>query len=199
MSGNNTLAGVTTVSAGSLKIASGATVTIGNGGTTGSISGNVINDGTLGFNRSDNITFTGATSGTGALAKSGAGILTLIGDHAAGAGTTINAGTLSIGNGGTSGSLSGNIANNSTLLFNRSDDTTFAGAITGDGAVTKLGAGILTLSGNNTLAGVTTISAGSLKIAIGATLTVGNGGTSGISAPSSTRAPSASIAPTISP
>ena len=106
LSGNSTLTGVTTVSAGSLKVASGAAIAIGNGGTSGSLSGNVITEGTLAFNRSDDTTFTGAISGNGAVTKVGNNTLTLTGKHTTGT-TTISAGTLSIGNGGTSGSLTG--------------------------------------------------------------------------------------------
>ena len=35
-------------------------------------------------------------------------------------GTTISAGTLQIGNGGTTGSIAGNIVDNAALIFNRS-------------------------------------------------------------------------------
>ncbi|MFS9599473.1 autotransporter-associated beta strand repeat-containing protein, partial [Klebsiella variicola] len=48
--------------------------------------------------------------------------------------TTIDSGTtLQIGNGSTSGSLAGNITNNGTLVFNRSDASTFAGKVNGTG------------------------------------------------------------------
>ena len=36
-------------------------------------------------------------------------------------GTTISAGTLQLGNGGTTGTLAGNVLDNGTLAFNRSD------------------------------------------------------------------------------
>ena len=36
-------------------------------------------------------------------------------------GTTISAGTLQIGNGGTTGSIAGNVTDNGTLVFNRSE------------------------------------------------------------------------------
>jgi hypothetical protein len=60
---------------------------------------------------------------------------------------TISAGTLSIGNGTTSGSITGNITNNAALAFNRSDNSTYSGVISGTGTLEKLGNGTLTLTG----------------------------------------------------
>lgn len=62
-------------------------------------------------------------------------------------GTTIDAGTLQIGNGGTAGSIVGNVADNGTLAFDRSDAATFNGVISGAGAVSQQGSGTLTLDG----------------------------------------------------
>jgi fibronectin-binding autotransporter adhesin len=53
-------------------------------------------------------------------------------------GTTIAAGTLQIGNGGVSGSVSGDIANNGALIFNRSDNLSYSGSVTGTGTLTQL-------------------------------------------------------------
>ncbi|MBC8010569.1 MAG: autotransporter-associated beta strand repeat-containing protein, partial [Burkholderiales bacterium] len=72
--------------------------------------------------------------------------------------TTVSAGTLQIGNGGTTGSIAGDVAIQgflSTLKFNRSDDSTFSGVISGTGSLAKLGAGKLTLtSGGHDWAGL---------------------------------------------
>ncbi|EWM45401.1 autotransporter-associated beta strand repeat family protein [Bordetella holmesii 70147] len=66
-------------------------------------------------------------------------------------GTTIGAASrLQLGNGGTTGSIIGNVANSGTLAFNRADDITFAGVISGSGGVTQDGAGTTMLSGANT-------------------------------------------------
>ena len=163
LTGANTLTGGTTISAG--------TLALGNGGTSGSLTGNVVDNGTLAINRSDLSTLSGAISGSGSLVKQGAGTLILTGANTLTGGTTISAGTLALGNGGTSGLLTGNVVDNGTLAVNRSDALTLAGGISGSGSLVKQGAGTLVLTGANTLTGGTTISGG--------TLALGNGGTSG--------------------
>ncbi|NBW95414.1 MAG: PEP-CTERM sorting domain-containing protein, partial [Planctomycetia bacterium] len=71
--------------------------------------------------------------------------------------------TLSVGDGGTSGSLgSGSVTNNATLVFNRSNALTVAGAISGSGAVIKRGGGTTTLTAQSSFTGGTTIEAGTL-------------------------------------
>src|SRR5690606_23555287 len=163
LTGTNTYSGGTTISAG--------TLAIGNGGTTGSITGDVTNNGALQFNRSDAVGFAGAISGTGSVTQAGSGTTTLTGANTYSGGTTISAGTLSIGDGGTAGSITGDVTNNGTLQFNRSDAVGFAGVIGGTGSLTQAGSGATTLTGTNTYSGGTTISAG--------TLAIGDGGTAG--------------------
>ena len=68
--------------------------------------------------------------------QAGTGTLTLTGANTYTGGTTITAGTLQLGNGGTTGSITGNVVNNGALVFNRSDTLTFAGVISGTGALT---------------------------------------------------------------
>ncbi|WP_256701353.1 autotransporter outer membrane beta-barrel domain-containing protein [Caballeronia sordidicola] len=163
MTGANTYAGGTTIAAGTLQL--------GAGGTSGSIEGDVIDNGSLVFNRSDAATFSGAISGTGSVGQAGAGATTLTANNTYTGGTTIAAGTLQLGDGGTSGSIVGDVNNNGSLVFNRSDATTFSGAVSGAGSVTQAGAGTTTLTSSNTYTGGTTIAAGTLQL--------GNGGTSG--------------------
>ncbi|RCS15693.1 hypothetical protein DUT91_25445, partial [Phyllobacterium salinisoli] len=75
-------------------------------------------------------------------------------------GTEISAGTLQLGDGGTAGSIVGDVLNDGTLTFNRSGTLTFAGKISGTGAVHQIGSGVTVLTGENTYAGGTEISAG---------------------------------------
>ena len=156
LSGSDDYTGGTIVDAGTLQI--------GSGGTTGSLAGNITDHATLVFNRSDNPTFGGVISGTGSLIQAGVGILTISGGNTYTGGTTISAGSLQIGSGGTTGSLAGNIMDNATLVFNRSDNPTFGGVISGTGSLIQAGAGILTLSGSNSYSGGTTISGGAIGL-----------------------------------
>ena len=145
-----------------------STLQLGSGGATGSIVGDVTNSGTLIFNRSNSYTFAGVISdgfpGQGKVVLNGTGETIFTGSNTYSGATTINAGTLQIGDGGTSGSVAGNIVNNAALIFNRSDDSTYGGVISGSGTVEKRGAGALTLAGANTYTGATTITAGTLEI-----------------------------------
>ncbi|MCC0035161.1 MAG: autotransporter domain-containing protein [Hoeflea sp.] len=61
------------------------------------------------------------------------------------------------------GTITGNVINNSSLTFNHSNASTYAGGISGTGSLTKSGAGVLTLTGTNTHTGSTTIEAGTLR------------------------------------
>jgi autotransporter-associated beta strand protein len=81
--------------------------------------------------------------------------------------TTISGGTLQIGSGGTTGTLgTGNVTDNATLAFNRSDFITDAnfGIISGPGNLAKRGAGRLTLSKTHSYTGATMIEAGTLAL-----------------------------------
>ncbi|KXO75889.1 autotransporter-associated beta strand repeat-containing protein [Brucella anthropi] len=168
LTGADSATGSTSIMAGVLQI--------GNGGTTGSITGDIANSASLVFNRSNDLIYAGVINGTGTLTKSGAGTLTLTGDSNYSGATTISAGTLQVGNGGTTGWLTSNaVTNNGTLSFNRSDNKTYAGNISGSGSVVKSGAGTLILSGTNTFAGGTTISGGTLQVASDDKLGASNG------------------------
>ena len=163
----------TTVSAGTLQL--------GAGGTTGSITGNVANNGILAFNRSDSVTFGGVISGTGSVQQNGTGTTVLTGDNTYTGGTIINAGTLQLGNGGTAGSITGNVIDNGILAFNRSDSFAFAGVISGSGIVQQNGTGTTVLVGENTYAGGTHLNGGILAVNgdgnLGTGLLSFNGGT----------------------
>lgn len=150
LTGNNTYSGGTLVSAGVLA------------GNTGSLQGNITNNASVVFDQAIDGTYSGSLSGTGSLTKTSAGTLTVTGANTQ-SGTTITAGALQVGNGGSTGSLSGPITNNASLIFNRSDDAPSVGdLISGSGSVTKLGSGTVTLTGDNTYSGATTIGGGVL-------------------------------------
>ena len=164
LTGNNTFNGTTTIISGSLQV--------GDGGATGVLSGDVTNNTTLIFNRSDDITFSGAIANSGRLIQQGAGMLTLTNANTYSGGTTIASGALRIGDGAAAGSIAGNVTDNGTLVFNRSDSYAFNGAISGTGDVVQQGSGTLTLNAANTYEGGTIINSGTLQI--------GSGGTTGI-------------------
>jgi fibronectin-binding autotransporter adhesin len=156
LTGTNTYGGGTTLSAGTLQL--------GNGGTTGSITGNINDNGALVFNRSNTLTFGGVISGTGSVQQNGTGTTVLTGNNTYTGGTTINAGTLQLGNGGTSGSIAGNVIDNGALIFNRSNTVTFGGVISGTGSVRQNGTGTTVLVRDNTYSGATTVNGGSLIV-----------------------------------
>jgi len=124
-------------------------------------------------------TLSAALTGTRGFAKLGGNKLILTGNSNYTGGTLINQGNLQIGNGGTSGSITGNVTMASAadsfrqLIFNRSDALTYDGNISGAGSVRNDGAGILTLTGSHTYNGPTTVAAGGMII---------NGGTATASA-----------------
>ncbi len=194
-------------------IASGATLQIGNGGGFGSVnSTSIVNNGTLTFNRWDSVTVAAVISGTGNISQIGVGATTLSGDNTYSGTIGVTAGTLvltgsnsttatatiasgailQIGDGGTTGSLaSASIANDGTVVFNRSDALTVASVISGVGNVSQDGSGTTTLSADNTVSGTVGVNAGALiltganasvsgaTVAAGATLQIGDGGTTG--------------------
>lgn len=106
-----------------------------------------------------------SVTGFETLDKQGTGTLTLTGNHAYSAGTTIAAGTLQIGTGATAGALATpTVVNEGTLAFNLNGNYAFGGLISGSGGVEKLGTGVTTLTSNNSYAGATNVSAGTLLV-----------------------------------
>ena len=89
LTGTCTHSGITTIDLNKSLI-------IGNSSTTGSITSNIINYGSLTFNRSDSSSYPGVISGTGSLIKSGGGTHKLTGLNNYSGTTTINDGTLVI-------------------------------------------------------------------------------------------------------
>ena len=165
LAGNNTYSGGTLISVGTLRV--------GNGGTLGALGdGDVTNNGALVFNRVDTIAVSNTIAGVGTLTQAGSGTLILLGTNSYSGTTFINAGTLQVGDGGTSGTLgTGAVSNNSVLAFNHSDSVAVSNIISGSGMLVQAGSGTLILAASNTYSGRTLISAGTLQ--------VGDGGTSG--------------------
>ena len=151
LSAANTYQGGTTIAAGTLV---GATGSFGDGA--------IVNNAMLVLDQATDGTLRNTVSGTGGLAKTGAGTLVLAGTNSHTGGTTISAGTLQVGQGGLTGSIVGDVANQGILAFDRADAFTLDGAISGTGSVRQLGAGTTTLTGVNTYTGGTTIASGTL-------------------------------------
>ncbi|MFE0017758.1 autotransporter domain-containing protein [Mesorhizobium sp. NPDC059054] len=167
LEGSNSYQGGTTINGGTLSVSADASL----GAATGALS---FNGGTLqvtgtSFTDTDRDIIWGAygggfdiaDSGTsftlgqdivggGDLIKRGAGTLRLTGDNAYG-NTLVAAGVL-IGN---AGSISGDIGNGATVVFEQTSDATFAGTIAGlngsAGSMIKQGAGKLVLTGASSL------------------------------------------------
>jgi len=185
--GNKLYTGGTWVTAGTLAITSAeqlggaGDITIGNGTLSTQSGGDfgtrqfvlTHSGSSISVEEDYSSTIGGVISGNGSLNKTGAGVLFLTANNTFSGGTLIQNGTLQVGanGGGTTGSVTGNIENNAHLVFNRSDDISFGGIISGSGDVTKLGAGILTFTDINTYTGATYLNAGTLTV---------NGGISGL-------------------
>jgi autotransporter-associated beta strand protein len=169
-----TIANVVTISADttfptlasekSLIFSGPATLTGGNRILTGNLGATVNTEATI---------FSGAIGDGGnalGITKAGTGVIRLSGANTYTGPTVVNAGTLQIGDGGGTGSLSTSSAltTNATLAFNRTDTLTqgvhFASVIAGTGAVRQLGSGTTVLNGTNTFTGNVTIGAGVLQI-----------------------------------
>lgn len=111
----------------------GGTLQLGNGTASGSVVGSVFDSSMLAFNPSASATLAAVISGTGAVEMGGSGREILIAASQYTGGTTINSGTLQLGNGVTGGSINGSIVNNSVLAFNQPTATEFDNAVSGAG------------------------------------------------------------------
>lgn len=150
-----TLAGAGTVT--NSGVSSAATLTLGGFGNTNS---NTTFSGVIQDGASQLALTIDSTAGGGPFILSGANTYT--------GGTLIcNCGSLQIGNGGTTGSITSDITNNNLLIFNRSNSYQFDYTISDGsaaGRVQQNGSGTTILTGNNSYSGGTTISAGTLQV-----------------------------------
>ena len=131
--------------------------------------------------------------GTLNLVKQGSGTLTLTGANSYAGTTTVSAGTLAVGNGGSTGTLgSGVVTSNAALVFNRSGNVALstmasnAGGIGGTGSVSATASGDLTIDRAISVGGPVTLTASNGNLAISSavstpastiTLSAGSGGT----------------------
>ncbi|WP_197457633.1 ESPR-type extended signal peptide-containing protein, partial [Snodgrassella sp. CFCC 13594] len=133
---------------GTAKIDDKGTLQLGDGGASGSLNGDIVNNGILAFNRSDDaLIIDDAISGSGQVQQNGSGTTTLTGVNTYTGDTIINQGTLTVNENGALTATS-SISDNGTL------------AISGHGKVTT---GHVNLGTTNGKKGILTITdAGSL-------------------------------------
>ena len=137
-----------------LNLGAGA-VTLGGSATAVNLSGSTL---TFGGPIGDNGLGYGFT-------QNGAGVLALGGSSTYSGQTTVNGGTLSLGNGGSINGASGvNLAANTVLVFNHSDSQTLAPTIGGSGSLIQTGGGLTLLANSNTYTGGTAITGGTLAL-----------------------------------
>jgi autotransporter-associated beta strand protein len=145
LAADNLFAGDTVVDDGSVRL--------GIGEVSGSVAGPVrLLAPTAGIvlDRGDDLVFSNSVSGSGRLAKEGGNTVTLTGSSSYTGGTTLFAGTLVVGDGGTQGAIASagplELSTGTQLVFDRSDDVLFSGTIGGDGSLVQRGDGQLSLS-----------------------------------------------------
>ncbi|WP_353218433.1 autotransporter-associated beta strand repeat-containing protein, partial [Sandarakinorhabdus sp.] len=184
LGGNNTLTGNVNLNNGTLAVTSDAALGLGSlvftGGTTLRADAGVSLANAMTLNGQSNIdsngntvTLGGVLSGPGVLIKQGAGSLVLNGANGYAGGTTVEAGSVVVGNNLALGTgdaffndatslvagINGRTIANNIFLINtvnidtQAFDLTLSGVIGGTGPLTKLGTGNLILNGNNVYAG----------------------------------------------
>ncbi|MCC8362778.1 autotransporter-associated beta strand repeat-containing protein [Lysobacter sp. A6] len=111
-----------------------------------------------------------SAGGAGAgLVKTGAGTLALTGNNTLAGNTSVQAGTLQIGNGGTTGSIGSSaaiVSAGAVLSINRSNALTFTNLISGAGTLRQAGTGTTTFNVGRTIGGVEVL-AGTLDLDAG--------------------------------
>ncbi|MDM7852781.1 autotransporter outer membrane beta-barrel domain-containing protein [Pseudochrobactrum kiredjianiae] len=156
--------------------------------------------GVINFNHTDNnYIFAQSVNGNGAVNQING--KTLLTGHSSYTGvTTIAAGsTLQLGNGGETGSITSDVTNAGSFIFNRSNDLNYVGKISGDGVFEQIGTGKAVLGGDSSgFAGSSFVRSGILAVdgQLGGTMDVVAGRLQGIgTVGSTTHEAGATIAP----
>ena len=154
LAGDNSFSGPTTIEGGTLQIGAG-----GVSGSLGATPG-VANNGTLVFNRADNIAFTPAITGSGAVEKMGVGTVTLGGSNSYAGSTTIREGTVL---------LTGSLTATSSITIESGILQLGAANRIADGAALALNGGVFNSNGfSETLGQVTLNGSGRFELGSGA-------------------------------
>jgi len=179
LSGANTYTGTTSVLGGALSISgdsnlgsgaltlnSGTLSVTGDGANIDNAISLLSNGGVVNVDTGITATLSGVVSGTGALTKSGVGVLTLTGSNAYTGTTTVSAGTLVVDNDAALGTTAGGtvVESGATLQATAGisivDALTLSGTgVNGAGALVASGNGTVTASGAITLGAATTVAA----------------------------------------
>jgi autotransporter-associated beta strand protein len=113
--------------------------------------------------------------------SSAANVTTVLTPNGYGGPTTVNGGTLQIGNGGVTGDIGvGNITNNGTVVFDQPDNRSVLGQISGSGNLVQEGSADLILLTNNIYTGKTIISNANSTLQVGTGGAVGTLGTGAV-------------------
>ncbi len=138
--------------------------------------------------------FSGVIAGNESLDVTGGGALTLTGSNTYSGGTTMDSGTLNLGNNNALGTGNLTLEDGTTLQAgvnnlavtnavslsgtdtydSNSDNSSLSGVISGTGSLTKINAGALTLASANTYSGGTTVVSGALNLGNNNALGTGN-------------------------
>jgi autotransporter-associated beta strand protein len=171
LTGANTYTGGTTVNAGTV-------LQLGAGGVSGSVVGNIADNGALLFDHSNTVTFGGVISGSGLLGQIGSGATILNGVNTVTGGTAVFAGELEVGDaahpgavldshiGGVVVSAGGTLSGHGTI--NGAVTNLAGGVVAPGGTIGTLTVGAYTANAGSTLAIETSPSAASKLAVVGA-------------------------------
>jgi fibronectin-binding autotransporter adhesin len=138
--------------------------------TNSGFNGVTVSVGALGLNdKYAGAIYDNGSLSTLALNKVGTGTLLLTGTNNYHGGTNVASGTLQIGDGGTIGSIAGNINTSGVVTFNRSNDWSLSGTVAGTGTLIQNGSGTTTV--NNVRVGFLAINDGRITVATNGTNT----------------------------